>query len=57
MAQDVQIVVNKHIPYAVQVFERIGKVTAFDTHEITKDAVKDATYSSFVPRQKSIILY
>jgi erythronate-4-phosphate dehydrogenase len=26
----------------VQVFERIGKVTAFDTHEITKDAVKDA---------------
>jgi erythronate-4-phosphate dehydrogenase len=42
MAQDVQIVVNKHTPYAVKAFERIGKVTAFDTHEITKDTVKDA---------------
>ena len=42
MAQNVKIVVNKHIPYAMQAFERIGKVTAFDTHEITKDAVKDA---------------
>jgi erythronate-4-phosphate dehydrogenase len=42
MAQDVHIVVNKHTPYAVKAFERIGKVTAFDTHEITKDTVKDA---------------
>lgn len=42
MAQDVYIVVNKHTPYAVKAFERIGKVTAFDTHEITKDTVKDA---------------
>jgi erythronate-4-phosphate dehydrogenase len=42
MAQDVRIVVNKHTPYAVKAFERIGKVTAFDTHEITKEAVKDA---------------
>jgi erythronate-4-phosphate dehydrogenase len=42
MAHDVHIVVNKHTPYAVKAFERIGKVTAFDTHEITKDTVKDA---------------
>jgi len=42
MAQDVRIVVNKHTPYAVKAFERIGKVTALDTHEITKDTVKDA---------------
>jgi erythronate-4-phosphate dehydrogenase len=42
MAQDVHIVVNKHTPYAVKAFERIGKVTAFDTHEITKNTVKDA---------------
>ena len=42
MARDVQIVVNKHTPYAVKAFERIGKVTAFDTHEITNATVKDA---------------
>ena len=42
MKKDVHIVVNKHTPYAVHAFERIGKVTAFDTHEITKETVKDA---------------
>ncbi len=42
MAQDVHIVVNKHTPYAVKAFDRIGKVTALETHEITNDAVKDA---------------
>lgn len=39
---DVHIVVNKHTPYVVQAFERIGKVTALDTHEITPETVKDA---------------
>jgi erythronate-4-phosphate dehydrogenase len=42
MAHDVHIVVNKHTPYVVKAFERIGKVTALDTQEITKDTVKDA---------------
>jgi erythronate-4-phosphate dehydrogenase len=42
MLQDVHIVVNKHTPYVVQAFEKIGKVTAFGTREITKDAVRDA---------------
>jgi erythronate-4-phosphate dehydrogenase len=42
MAQDVHIVVNKHTPYAVKAFECIGRVTALDTQEITKDTVKDA---------------
>ncbi len=42
MPQDVHIVVNKHTPYVVQAFEQIGKVTALDTREITKDTVKDA---------------
>jgi len=42
MSQDIHIVVNKHTPYAVEAFERIGKVTALDTNEITKDTVKDA---------------
>jgi erythronate-4-phosphate dehydrogenase len=42
MPQDVHIVVNKHTPYAVQAFERIGKVTALDTSEITQEAVRDA---------------
>jgi erythronate-4-phosphate dehydrogenase len=42
MPNDVHIVVNKHTPYAEQVFKRIGKVTALDTHEITSGTVKDA---------------
>ncbi|MGD0037743.1 MAG: 4-phosphoerythronate dehydrogenase [Bacteroidota bacterium] len=42
MPQDVHIVVNKHTPYVVQAFEKIGKVTALGTREITKDAVRDA---------------
>jgi erythronate-4-phosphate dehydrogenase len=42
MAHDLHIVVNKHTPYAVKAFEQLGKVTAFDTHEITNDTVKDA---------------
>lgn len=42
MPQDVHIVVNKHTPYVVQAFEKIGKVTALNTREITKDTVKDA---------------
>jgi erythronate-4-phosphate dehydrogenase len=42
MPQDVHIVVNKHTPYVVQAFEKIGKVTALDTREITKDTVHDA---------------
>jgi len=42
MAYDVHIVVNKHTPYAVKAFERIGRVTALDTREITKDTIKDA---------------
>ncbi len=42
VAHDLHIVVNKHTPYAVEAFEHIGKVTALDTNEITKDTVKDA---------------
>jgi erythronate-4-phosphate dehydrogenase len=42
MPQDVHIVVNKHTPYVVQAFEKIGKITALGTREITKDAVRDA---------------
>jgi len=42
MTNDLHIVVNKHTPYAVKAFERIGKVTALDTPEITADRVKDA---------------
>jgi erythronate-4-phosphate dehydrogenase len=42
MSQDVHIVVNKHTPYVVQAFEKIGKVTALGTREITRDAVRDA---------------
>ena len=42
MPQDVHIVVNKHTPYIVQAFEKIGKVTALGTREITKDTVRDA---------------
>jgi erythronate-4-phosphate dehydrogenase len=42
MAQDIHIVVNKHTPYVVQAFERIGKVSAFETRDITKETVKDA---------------
>jgi erythronate-4-phosphate dehydrogenase len=42
MPQDVHIVVNKHTPYVVQAFEKIGKVTALGTREITKDTVRDA---------------
>ncbi|MCX6121630.1 MAG: 4-phosphoerythronate dehydrogenase [Ignavibacteriales bacterium] len=42
MPRDVHIVVNKHTPYVVQAFEKIGIVTALGTHEITKDAVRDA---------------
>jgi erythronate-4-phosphate dehydrogenase len=42
MLQDVHIVVNKHTPFVVQAFEKIGKVTALSTHEITKEAVRDA---------------
>ena len=42
MPQDIHIVVNKYTPYVVQAFEKIGKVTALGTSEITKDAVRDA---------------
>ncbi len=42
MTNDLHIVVNKHTPYAVQAFERIGRVTALDTPEITADKIKDA---------------
>jgi erythronate-4-phosphate dehydrogenase len=42
MPHDIHIVVNKHTPYVVQAFERIGKVTALGTREITKEAVRDA---------------
>jgi erythronate-4-phosphate dehydrogenase len=42
MPQDIHIVVNKHTPYVVQAFEKIGKVTALGSHEITKDTVRDA---------------
>jgi erythronate-4-phosphate dehydrogenase len=42
MPQGVHIVVNKHTPYVVQAFEKIGNVTALGTREITKDAVRDA---------------
>jgi len=42
MQKPVHIVVNKHTPFAVQLFERIGNVTALDTKEITKETVKDA---------------
>jgi erythronate-4-phosphate dehydrogenase len=42
MMQDVHIVVNKHTPYVVQAFEKIGRVTALDTREITAAAIKDA---------------
>ncbi len=42
MPQDVHIVVNKYTPYVVQAFEKIGKITALGTPEITKDAVRDA---------------
>jgi len=42
MRQDVHIVVNKHTPYVVQAFEKIGHVTALDTRKITKDTVRDA---------------
>jgi erythronate-4-phosphate dehydrogenase len=42
MSQDFHIVVNKHTPYVVQAFEKIGRVTALDTSEITKDTVRNA---------------
>ena len=42
MPQDIHIVVNKHTPYVVQAFEKIGKVTALGSREITKDTVQDA---------------
>ena len=42
MPQDIHIIVNKHTPYVVQAFEKLGKVTALGTHEITKDTVRDA---------------
>jgi len=42
MPQDVHIVVNRHTPYAVQAFEKTGRVTALDTFEITKNTVRDA---------------
>jgi erythronate-4-phosphate dehydrogenase len=42
MPQDIHIVVNKYTPYVAQAFEKIGKVTALGTSEITKDAVRDA---------------
>ena len=42
MPQDIHIVVNKHTPYVVQAFEKLGKVTTLGTHEITKDTVRDA---------------
>jgi erythronate-4-phosphate dehydrogenase len=42
MPQDIHIVVNKHTPYVVQALEKIGKVTALGSHEITKDTVRDA---------------
>jgi len=42
MPQDINIVVNKHTPFVVQAFERIGRVSALDTREITRETVKDA---------------
>ncbi len=42
MPQNIQIVVNKRTPYIVDAFEKIGKVTALDTHEINKDTIQDA---------------
>jgi erythronate-4-phosphate dehydrogenase len=42
MPQNVHIVVNKHTPFVVEAFEKIGRVTALDTKEITGEAVKDA---------------
>lgn len=42
MPQDIHIIVNKHTPYAVQTFEKIGSVTALDTREITKNTVRNA---------------
>ncbi len=42
MPQDLHIVVNKHTPSVVQAFEKIGRVTALGTREITKDTVRDA---------------
>ncbi len=42
MPRDVHIVVNKHTPFVVQAFERIGRVSALDTREITRETVKDA---------------
>jgi erythronate-4-phosphate dehydrogenase len=42
MSRDIHIVVNKHTPYVVQAFEKIGKVTALGSREITKDTVRDA---------------
>jgi erythronate-4-phosphate dehydrogenase len=42
MPRDVHIVVNKHTPYVVQAFQKIGQVTALGTREITKETVRDA---------------
>jgi erythronate-4-phosphate dehydrogenase len=42
MLHDIHIVVNKHTPYVVQALEEIGNVTALGTHEITRDAIRDA---------------
>ena len=42
MPKDIHIVVNKHTPYVVQAFEKLGTVTALGTREITKETVRDA---------------
>ena len=42
MPENVHIVVNKHTPYVVQAFNKIGKVSALDSCEITKESVRDA---------------
>jgi erythronate-4-phosphate dehydrogenase len=36
------IVVNRHTPYVVEVFSRIGDVIALDTSEVTREALRDA---------------
>lgn len=36
------IVVNKNTPLGVEVFSRLGKVTALDTIEVSRDAVRNA---------------
>jgi erythronate-4-phosphate dehydrogenase len=42
MPRDVHIVVNRHTPFVVRAFEKIGTVTALGTREITRETVRDA---------------